>query len=1003
MPPYSQPDFPREDPRGGFVREANYPETLNYQPDAHYSREQVNSRPPQYEQDRRPPQYDQDRRPPQYDEDKRTPQYDQDKRQEEQTGLILGGDSEQRKLEQKRRMQEEYAEYLRSQQVKARQPEPPNEGGAFVIADRDDKAEKQRRYREGLDQQLQGRLSDASTDSRSSTNSRAYGELAVETSAVKSQAELERDRRRIAFERKQQYAEELKAQMQAKQRPLPRQETAGTTEPVTRNEGPKSEKQSQYRQELQTQIEEKKRRVDEERRQREEEEMRIEQRLQRDNPVDKPTGKQVTKDPNRPSDDHPDADRYKQLMHRKLANDADVGRGKEDPYSKPDFIGVGSSPIDQLQSRPPAGYPPSHNFPPYPPQQYVPMSQALPPGQGQPYVDSYAMNREIQEMQRDRDRSKEQILELKEMMLKERERALYEISQEMHGRAQYTPGSGYHPQYPPQEAPMHPPVYAGYPTPIVQHVGPAYPPQAGYLPHGYPPQPGFPPPAGYPLQPSYPSQPSYAPQSRPSYPPAPYQPSAIKVSSQQPYNDDNIMSFSHKIDLQEPSSHLMDQLLPPNYPPSKADSKPFQRQDSRVTRDNSATFNPDYDEDFRPKADLLRSREIESTYHNKAVKEEGLYSQDSARATSQFGSNLFEKSLSGESKWVRASNMQWGNTKLLDSVAEFKGVKPPADGQRKPWQQSTDPFKMYQSIKGQEAQLHQLRSDEELEESLPSYFMHVPFKAHDEAPNHRDISEQSVEEDLGEDEGNLLRRDYRQEEVLERGEDFEAEGVLEEEGMEDCPRAEEDESCTVQVGLMSEENSFADKIAKNFEEAESSSEEECKAVPSQAAVRPTSMSNQTRPKTLDVFKAKPRDFPGKPTPTAVTEVQSTDQHKPFYNLKDARARHKAAKQQPSTVYALDAILEQLRGPPNAPPTSASKFTQQAPSEVSRAKKEAQLKEKDDLSKRAQTSTGTARAEKDILDDFMSSMEQSSWRPQSILKPVSQQRLRSRRYNSEQGI
>mmetsp|Transcript_34479 Transcript_34479/g.60555 ORF Transcript_34479/g.60555 Transcript_34479/m.60555 type:complete len:1082 (+) Transcript_34479:466-3711(+) len=832
-----------------------------------------------------------------------------DRRRDEYTGLMLGADSDQRKLEQKRRLQEEYAEYLRLQQPKSRQAEAPSSGGgAFVLGDKDDKAEKQRRYREALDMQLQTRQSDSSNDSRSTANSRDSDGLSVG----------EREQRRLELERKRQYAEELKAQMQSKQKV--KQQVSSESEPaegfesITRPPRPKNDNQVQYRMQLQAQIEEKKRREDEEKRRREHEEMREEQRLRKEvgNPDNKPIAKVVTKDPNAPSEDNPNAERYKQLMVRRQVSDPEIAKGRPSDYYKEE---PGYAQVDLLDVGPPTNlidFPqkpqPVYNYPPQPApvSSFPPASQPyMPQHQAMPYQDNYYHGREIQEMQRERERSKEQLLELKEAMLREKERALNDMAKELQSRV-----PGY---YPPQSGGYH------YPQQPLQ-ISPMYYPQQQFT--GYQPQP-----AGY----MPPQQPQHYPNSsqiQPAYPPA-YPPSYPPIEPTRQDSDDNIISFSNRIEMPEETDRFseFDKLPTPQYV-----KKPDPLQDIRPSfnRTPSATFNadPQIEARYEGKAELLKSREIVSKYHAKAVKGEeppAQYLQETANVSKK--DDLFEQSLSCETKWVDPDKMKWGATKLYDSVADFNALKVSQSNQRKGWGQSTEMFKSPQPLEKQSIDatprfnMHQLMSTQEFEESLPNFIIHVPFmQSQDLRETADEISEESVEEEA-----------FIEEEVY-ADEDL---------------SSKVDESCTVQVGMGSDsgEADFAAEIAKNFEEAEESDEDtDYKAIYPPVKVRPASMSSRTKPKTLDVFKPKVRDSPQKP-PAHIEiyqppiEEQSLEQSHHFHNFKEARAKHKAAKKS-TALDNIDSILERLQEPPELPhndhpPTTASKFTRNAVEELRR--------------------------------------------------------------------
>lgn len=848
-----------------------------------------------------------------------------ERRQEEYTGLTFGSGSDQRKLDQKRRLQEEYNEHLKSQQPKSRQSDVST-GGALHTVVQDDKAEKQRRYRNDLDMQMQQRPFDQSTNdsSRSSAVSRESGVYAND----------DRERRRLELEKKQQYAEALKAQMQAKQTPK-QPDPVEHFESITRPPKPKNENRDQYRLQLQMQIEEKKRRAEEERQQRLDAELREEQRLKREvgNPDNKPIAKTVTKDPNRPSDDHPNADRYKQLMSKRQLSGPDALPGSTSfqandnaAYDRGGITDMGPSSglMSQLPPRPPLEYPSSHDFPREPVSQaanFSPINLAYnQPPQGQPYPD-YALTRELQEMQRASDKSKEQILELKEMMLRERERALFEMAQVLQMRAPGYPPQIAYPQYPPQGGSMYPPSsgYPGYP---------GYPPQP---PHSYAPHPNYPhqpyPPTSLQTQLVYSQSDPYM-QSQ-----TPIQPAYFNSDPVTPiYNEDNAMSFSHKLDTHDDSGRLSEfGSLPPSKFAPKAELPLDIRQP--VKRSVSATFAPSPDAfQYRVEAnsELLRSREIKSTYHInalKAVEPETAYQLNPMAL--ETNDDLLEQSLACESKWVNEADMRWGTTKLLDSVADLNTLKASHATQRSGWGQPTDSFRSPQpaekkSIDGTPRfNMHQLRSTLEFEESLPSDIMHIPVPPGQEVTALRQseaISEESLEEEIEEDYGT--------------DSDFEPDDT---------------EAHSVRVGLTSDENAaaqmdFADEIAKNFEEAEDSDEamkepeRTTKTEPAYPApkVRPASMISRIKPKIIDVFKPKLRDTSIKQPPlkaeqpVAVIQPVAQSEGVAYRELQDARAKHKAAKQ--TALNTINSLLDSPRESTEAFPTTSSKFSRDVPTE-----------------------------------------------------------------------
>lgn len=240
------------------------------------------------------------------------------------------------------------------------------------------------------------------------------------------------------------------------------------------------DKKARYRQELERQIEEQKQRKEEEKRKKRQEEELAEKRYFSDAKIDpsKPIIRQKTVDPNRPSEDNPQAERYKEFVQRSK-------KSPETNLDPPEMPKLSSNPVSTKSENKNFEYPelkkdPSYrpgdfqgaelgrphpemqkplidgNFP-YPEMQnpYYEMPRPYPvPGNpyyglnegervmrnfGSAIVDprkpEYPLSnqlietymREIQETRLERDRAREQCLEMREMMLREKEKNLEQL------------------------------------------------------------------------------------------------------------------------------------------------------------------------------------------------------------------------------------------------------------------------------------------------------------------------------------------------------------------------------------------------------------------------------------------------------------------------------------------------------------------------------------------------------------------------------------------------
>lgn len=226
------------------------------------------------------------------------------------------------------------------------------------------------------------------------------------------------------------------------------------------------EKMSRYREELQKQMDDQKRRKDEEKRKTREEEDKAEQRFLIDIPNE--TKPLVTKkvDPNRPSEDHPGAQRYQELAEKAKvqvkSNEATALENfngfpptkpnykfqqkqdiiSEEPPMKPSAFNFNQIPSQINPINSPQNYdynqmplqpkqfqnPPSqmYNYQDQPMNSFVPRPGPNYPQQssGQSHDIKNAYMKEIQEIKVEREKARDQMLEMREMMLKEREKQL---------------------------------------------------------------------------------------------------------------------------------------------------------------------------------------------------------------------------------------------------------------------------------------------------------------------------------------------------------------------------------------------------------------------------------------------------------------------------------------------------------------------------------------------------------------------------------------------------
>jgi len=366
--------------------------------------------------------------------------------------------------EEEAQKKKEYAEELKKQmQEKKTQKQNPRETGlGLPLGERKyDPQEQKRKYREELEAQIRERQ-------------QRKEEPKEEGFAFPS------ERKQQLFD-KNEYAKELQQQMKINQ--MNKRASAGVEDhPFPTEAPPDPEKKLRYREELQKQIEEQRLRKEIEKKKRKEEDEKLERKFVSD--LEQEGVKFVKKkffDPNKPSDENPQAERYQELLRAKSSESEKRG-DESNPYtpkSSESYLPrqqYFEQPSYQSSYEPPcnppaysAPYNPTYNPPAYNPTYSAPYNP-VPPIPTEKYQEasnlmgSY-MN-QIQEIRGERDKAKEQMLEMREMMLKEREKQL----QAMMSMLQYQMGMNFWPQNPIQN-PMQYPQYPQYPP---QHT-PQYP------------------------------------------------------------------------------------------------------------------------------------------------------------------------------------------------------------------------------------------------------------------------------------------------------------------------------------------------------------------------------------------------------------------------------------------------------------------------------------------------------------------------------------------------
>lgn len=444
------------------------------------------------------------------------------------------------------------------------------------------------------------------------------------------------------------------------------------------------DKKARYRQELESQIEEQKRRKEEEKRKRRFEEETAEKRFYNDAKIDpmKPIIRQKTVDPNKPSEDNPQAERYKEFLQKAksppeaILNTEEAPRFSSNPTStKSEHRNLIEYPeMRRDPSYRPSDFQPKEVLRPYPEMQRPFFDPNLPyaemqnphyevpkpnPMQGHPYypvnegernfknvgnqivdprkpeypipnhlIETYM--REIQETRLERDRAREQCLEMREMMLREKEKNLEQLLFLVKNQT----GDSRPISYQESRAPEKPSPYSAY----------------GYK---------------------------------------------------------NTPTIESRKDLiSEPPKTLIEEYKP---------------QNSNIYNDLYKDFKPDLYRNMFEQPELIDINPL-----NPPVPEEP---------------DPFERSLAGKSKWVDLSQAKWGAVSLIESVAVDSNNE---EQVRKKWQQVESQENFLNSKPSDQTprfclakfpgSLSQIVVDDE---SLPSHIDHVPY-----FPSKRDSSEE---------------------------------------------------------------------------------------------------------------------------------------------------------------------------------------------------------------------------------------------------------------------
>ena len=529
------------------------------------------------------------------------------------------------------------------------------------------------------------------------------------------------------IEKKQRYAQELRDAMNLKSQQKERERQESTSLPIesaseTRQNEQMKERQLQYRLTLEKQMEEQKKRKEEEKRLLKQKSLQDEEKyLAEFAGEQKRTGKKVVTDPNRPSPDNPNAERY----------EAFASVRKHDEEDRP--IGVAAKPprpLDRAEDvrlreavpRSPQGvgqamssstistHSGSHSETPI---QYNAVQRQEPPvypgyaAVPQPVRDTERMPEEMKDLIRETDRLKAEMLEYKEMMIKEKENKLLEMKRmaaaqqpwqagppaQWPGYPVYQPYSPYPPYPYAAPMPMQPPI----PMQPVMSMQPPIPMQPGMSS----------------MQPAMQMQPatSSMQHAMPGQPPMQMQPA---MSSMQPHIPTMPMKPATSMQGSTPRA------APPVYPApaSLQRQDPTPMQSSLHSKPDLRYFSPSDASKFSPPSPVVSEPTTTVTPHSTRLKAPGIPVIPRKDTT-----DFFEQSLSGTSKFVDPDSMQWGTTKLLASVQRLPGHTPFRQQNLKP---------------------------EEMDHSLPSTVEHVPI---DSTPS-ADIEE--VIEEVMEDEEEVV-------------------------------------------------------------------------------------------------------------------------------------------------------------------------------------------------------------------------------------------------------
>lgn len=618
-----------------------------------------------------------------------------------------------------------------------------------------------------------------------------------------------------------------------------------------RNTGQADDKKLKYRQELEKQIEDQKRRKEEEKRRLKQDEEKAEKRFTNDSGIDygKPIARHKTIDPNKPSEDNPQAERYKEHISKaKSGSKGDVYSNFEEPYKNPS---PGPTQIEKPRN---ADFPPSQQdkreniFDPRPfpqagfnqydssdpinaykrhglgdfPTNYSPqfteenqmkIYERENPGEfrQENMMNNYLADeylREIQQIRLERNRAREECLEMREMVLREKERNLEQMMFMLKNQGgDFRPGSFPEPRPGMQQD-----------KPFVYSVNRNLPVE-NYYPTSF-------------------QNEKYALAEGNPYGKIPEQ----GIARSDPYSDmyKHMDPYAKPMD---PYAKPMDPYTKPMDPYGKGQDFYRPAEDFRAQgmygKINDGYSNAYYEAEI-PIKPLNPINNAPDNYKPQKFRTEG-YSYDPQQdiivknpKSSETAPNMLEMSLAGESKWVTHENIKWGDVKLIESIClpeekpETK-AKPrnkwdsnelPSDAL--PERKNPTPTPLYLS-NNKSSQLMQIYVDDE---SLPSKIEHLPYP-NPECQDFESSHNNSIQEEIESSSDQKYTESEREEQ--EKSIEQTREITL------SNPKYEELEEHVIDCDNWSEEHSEAEVEARNRQ----------------------IKNSYDKPRTIDIFAKKP--------------------------------------------------------------------------------------------------------------------------------------------------